>query len=115
MNEEQVFHVITEGDLMVLGWIHTHPSQTCFLSSIDVHTQFSYQTLMPEAVAIVMAPQKSPSMGVFRLTDPPGMETIRNCTLSGFHVHGADETSLFENCSHVKVISSDVTVLDFRG
>ena len=29
--------------LQPLGWIHTHPTQTCFLSSIDVHTQSGYQ------------------------------------------------------------------------
>ncbi|XP_024314813.1 AMSH-like ubiquitin thioesterase 2 isoform X4 [Brachypodium distachyon] len=34
----------------------THPSQTCFLSSIDLHTQYSYQVMFPEAVAIVAAP-----------------------------------------------------------
>ena len=26
-----------------LGWIHTHPAFTCFLSSIDMHTQCPYQ------------------------------------------------------------------------
>lgn len=43
-------------ELYPLGWIHTHPTQTCFLSSIDVHTQCGYQTMLDEAVAIVMAP-----------------------------------------------------------
>ena len=28
--------------LSVLGWIHTHPTQTAFLSSVDMHTQFGY-------------------------------------------------------------------------
>ena len=28
----------TQADDIVLGWIHTHPSQTCFLSSRDLHT-----------------------------------------------------------------------------
>jgi STAM-binding protein len=32
-----------EKDLLALGWIHTHPQQTCFLSSIDVHTHMPYQ------------------------------------------------------------------------
>jgi STAM-binding protein len=39
-------------DLVTLGWIHTHPSQDCFLSSVDLHTQFSYQIMIPESVAI---------------------------------------------------------------
>ena len=33
--------------LQPLGWIHTHPTQTCFLSSIDVHTQSGYQVGAP--------------------------------------------------------------------
>ncbi len=31
----------------------THPSQTAFLSSVDLHVHFPYQQLLPEAVAIV--------------------------------------------------------------
>ncbi|OEL33104.1 AMSH-like ubiquitin thioesterase 2, partial [Dichanthelium oligosanthes] len=42
----------------------THPSQTCFLSSIDLHTQYSYQVMLPEAVAIVVAPT-DPTRQVF--------------------------------------------------
>ena len=61
--------------LLTFGWIHTHPTQTCFLSSIDMHTQFSYQIMMPEAIAIVMAPSKEPNSGVFTLT-PKGMDIL---------------------------------------
>ena len=35
----------------------THPTQTAFLSSVDLHTHFPYQQLMPEAIAIVCAPK----------------------------------------------------------
>ena len=38
--------------LYPLGWIHTHPTQTCFLSSVDVHTQCGYQVC---ACLIMMA------------------------------------------------------------
>lgn len=43
LNEEELFDYQYERGLMPLGWIHTHPTQTCFLSSIDVHTQCGYQ------------------------------------------------------------------------
>ncbi|XP_035540189.1 AMSH-like ubiquitin thioesterase 2 isoform X2 [Juglans regia] len=43
INEEEVFAIQNEQSLFPVGWIHTHPSQTCFLSSVDVHTQYSYQ------------------------------------------------------------------------
>lgn len=43
--------------LFPLGWVHTHPTQSCFLSSIDIHTQCGYQSMLDESIAIVMAPR----------------------------------------------------------
>ncbi|KZF24680.1 hypothetical protein L228DRAFT_237585 [Xylona heveae TC161] len=89
VNESALFDYCDSEDLMVLGWIHTHPSQTCFMSSRDLHTHCGYQVMMPESIAIVCAPSKEPSWGVFRLTDPPGLKTILNCRQPGlFHPHG---------------------------
>ncbi|EEF43052.1 amsh, putative [Ricinus communis] len=56
INEEEIFEVQDRLALFPLGWIHTHPSQTCFMSSVDLHTHYSYQIMLPEAIAIVMAP-----------------------------------------------------------
>ena len=53
-------HCINNG-LSVIGWIHTHPTQTCFMSSRDLHTQAGYQAMMPESIAIVCAPRHEPS------------------------------------------------------
>ena len=87
INESQLFDYVDGEDLMVLGWIHTHPTQTCFMSSRDLHTHGGYQVMMPESIAIVCAPSKG-DWGVFRLTDPPGMKTVLNCTQTGlFHPH----------------------------
>jgi proteasome lid subunit RPN8/RPN11 len=41
--EEEIFEAQDSRNLYPMGWIHTHPTQTCFLSSIDVHTQCGYQ------------------------------------------------------------------------
>lgn len=60
-NESALFDYCDSEDLMVLGWIHTHPSQTCFMSSRDLHTHCGYQVMMPESIAIVCAPSKNPS------------------------------------------------------
>ena len=60
-DEIGLFSYCDREDLMVLGWIHTHPSQTCFLSSRDVHTQASHQGMLAESIAIVCAPSKTPS------------------------------------------------------
>jgi hypothetical protein len=70
VNEEEVFDFQDKRDLMTLGklksskhasiprgyrltrpfilnkktgWIHTHPTQSCFMSSLDLHTHASYQ------------------------------------------------------------------------
>ncbi|KAN0073878.1 endosome-associated ubiquitin isopeptidase [Elaphomyces granulatus] len=88
VNESAIFDYCDSEDLMVLGWIHTHPSQTCFMSSRDLHTQCGYQAMLPESIAIVCAPSKDPDWGVFRLTDPPGLKLVSNCTQTGlFHPH----------------------------
>ncbi|PYH89855.1 putative endosome-associated ubiquitin isopeptidase [Aspergillus ellipticus CBS 707.79] len=89
VNESAIFDYCDSEDLMVLGWIHTHPTQTCFMSSRDLHTHCGYQVMLPESIAIVCAPSKTPDWGIFRLTDPPGLKTVLNCTQSGlFHPHG---------------------------
>lgn len=38
---------------IILGWWHTHPGMTVFMSGTDVATQQIYQALLPEAVAMV--------------------------------------------------------------
>ena len=57
INEERIWEFCDEHDVLVMGWIHTHPTQTCFLSSRDLHTHAVYQVQLPESVAIVCAPK----------------------------------------------------------
>ncbi|KAF5746602.1 AMSH-like ubiquitin thioesterase 2 [Tripterygium wilfordii] len=104
MNDEEVFAIQNERSLSPVGWIHTHPSQSCFLSSIDLHTQYSYQVMVPEAFAIVMAPtDTSRTYGIFRLTDPGGMCVLKECQERGFYPHKEPEdgTPMYEQCSNV--------------
>uniref|UniRef100_A0A7M4FIN8 STAM binding protein like 1 n=1 Tax=Crocodylus porosus TaxID=8502 RepID=A0A7M4FIN8_CROPO len=56
-NVEELFSIQDQYDLLTLGWIHTHPTQTAFLSSVDLHTHCSYQLMLPEAIAIVCSPK----------------------------------------------------------
>ncbi|CZT52151.1 related to STAM-binding protein [Rhynchosporium secalis] len=94
VNESTLFDYVTSEDMMLLGWIHTHPTQSCFMSSVDLHTHFGYQTMFKESIAIVCAPSKNPSWGVFRLTDPPGKQAIAQCKQSSlFHPHA--ETNIY--------------------
>lgn len=61
INESAMFDYCDSEDLLMIGWIHTHPTQTCFMSSRDLHTQAGYQIMMPESIAIVCAPKFEPS------------------------------------------------------
>jgi STAM-binding protein len=104
--EEEIFDAQDSRGLYPLGWIHTHPTQTCFLSSIDVHTQCGYQTMLDEAVAIVMAPRDMKKrVGIFRLTTPGGLQLVQQCPLRGFHAHPPTKTGqeLYELCGHVYI------------
>ncbi|CAJ0626256.1 7034_t:CDS:2 [Entrophospora sp. SA101] len=115
-NEEELLEYIEENDLLMLGWIHTHPTQTCFMSSMDLHTHSAYQLILPEAIAIVCAPNKSPNIGIFRLTNPPGLQTVLQCEKRGFHPHDSSEEIDVEisNCGHVVMEKFDLTVVDLR-
>ncbi|WFD20766.1 ubiquitinyl hydrolase 1 [Malassezia caprae] len=112
--EEQVLAYQMEHDLVTLGWIHTHPTQTCFLSSLDLHTQASYQALLPEAVAVVCAPLHEPSVGVYRLTQPSGLQYVLQCTdKQPFHPH-EKEASLYLEPHVYWDRAAPLTVVDQR-
>ncbi|KAL2099711.1 hypothetical protein ACEWY4_004105 [Coilia grayii] len=110
-NEEELFLIQDQYDLITLGWIHTHPTQTAFLSSVDLHTHCSYQMMLPESIAIVCSP-KFNETGYFRLTDH-GMIEISTCKQKGFHPH-TKEPPLFTDSRHVTITDINVTVLDLR-
>ncbi|KAG0274215.1 hypothetical protein BGZ95_010003 [Linnemannia exigua] len=117
-NEDELFEYQIERDLMTLGWIHTHPTQTCFMSSVDLHTHCSYQLMLPEAIAIVCAPSHEKDYGVFRLTDPPGLQVITNCRQKPlFHQHPGEDDIYTDACDqgHVQLIDLDLDIVDLRG
>eukprot|EP00049_Salpingoeca_infusionum_P000694 m.41723 g.41723 ORF g.41723 m.41723 type:complete len:648 (+) comp10605_c0_seq2:143-2086(+) len=96
--ETSLFAYQSEHDLITMGWVHTHPSQTAFLSSVDLHTSFPFQIMMPEALAIVCSVKYSDTQA-FHLT-PRGMSDIGRCRERGFHPH-TNADSLFQPSSHV--------------
>ena len=62
------------------------------------------QTMLEEAVAIVMAPRDSRKRcGLFRLSAPGGLQLVQKCPERGFHTHAATKTGqpLYELCGHV--------------
>ena len=102
-----------KNDLITLGAIHTHPTQAVFMSSIDVHTQLSFQMMLPEAISIVVSPRHNKS-GFFSLTRDYGLNLIANCHKTGFHPH-RKESPIYEEARHVEIDHhSDITIVDLR-
>ncbi|OXU28265.1 hypothetical protein TSAR_010956 [Trichomalopsis sarcophagae] len=113
-NEEDIFDFQDQHNLITLGWIHTHPTQTAFLSSVDLHTHCAYQLMMSEAIAIVCAP-KYDETGFFHLTPDYGLNYIANCRETGFHPHPS-EPPLFtvrHKCNHISELTYSLTAKHF--
>jgi 26S proteasome regulatory subunit N11 len=59
---------------MVVGWYHSHPGFGCWLSSVDMNTQQSFEALSDRAVAVVVDPIQSVKgkvvIDAFRLINP---------------------------------------------
>ncbi|KAJ3344088.1 DNA replication licensing factor mcm8 [Gonapodya sp. JEL0774] len=59
---------------MVVGWYHSHPGFGCWLSSVDINTQQSFEALNQRAVAVVVDPIQSVKgkvvIDAFRLIQP---------------------------------------------
>ena len=72
---------------MVVGWYHSHPGFGCWLSSVDVNTQQSFERLHPRAVAIVVDPIQSVKgkvvIDAFRTISP---NTVSECPRVLFRV-----------------------------
>lgn len=79
---------------MVVGWYHSHPGFGCWLSSVDVNTQQSFEQLNNRAVAVVVDPIQSVKgkvvIDAFRTINPQsamlGLEP-RQTTSNIGHLH----------------------------
>ena len=111
LHEEELIGIQEKYEIVQLGWIHTHPSQTCFLSSVDMHCQLSYQIMMPNGIAIVHAPTDKTQ--VFTLTKK-GIDVLSKCNCQGFHRHETVR-GLYEVAKHVNYTKSNVKFIDLRN
>ncbi|KAF9017629.1 Mov34-domain-containing protein [Hymenopellis radicata] len=109
---ELVEYVFKHG-LKQLGWIHTHPSWGCFMSSVDLHNALGFQLDLPESISIVCSRIEDKANGIFRVTVPEGIEELLNCDRTGFHSH---PDKLFEEVTDGSVVFVDgpLTVVDCR-
>ncbi|KAI3390145.1 hypothetical protein SNEBB_001818 [Seison nebaliae] len=114
-DEWQLLEFSEKHNCSLIGWIHSHPTQTAFFSSIDMHTQFMYQNLLSLAIGIVLAPKYN-ECKVFHLTTK-GMNEIRECsTINDHHVHEIRESILFKEAKHFYYCSDTIPIEchDFR-
>jgi len=116
VDEESIFAYQDAQQLLTIGWIHTHPGYEAFLSSIDLHTHCGYQSMLPESIAIVMAPRFQPSYQIFTLTEPYGLKTIQDCPhATGFHQHPKPPPPIYMPASHVSILKGNkFAVKDLR-
>ncbi|TFK28275.1 hypothetical protein FA15DRAFT_665497 [Coprinopsis marcescibilis] len=113
--EELVLEFTEERNLITLGWIHTHPSQSCFMSSVDLHTHSGFQRMLPESFAVVCAPTSNPNFGIFRLTDPPGLSAVLECTAKeAFHPHPDLPIYTDADKGHVQMKEGPLEIVDLR-
>ena len=49
---EDVWDIHDKENIIFLGWIHTHPAYSVFLSSVDMHNQYEWQHMLPEVSLI---------------------------------------------------------------
>lgn len=109
---EDVWDVHDKENIIFLGWVHTHPAYSVFLSSVDMHNQYEWQHMLPEALAIVCS-IKDNVVGNLRLSQA-GMVEIGGCSLTNFHPH-SKEPPLWEEATHVEVDrSKNVILKDLR-
>jgi len=73
-----------QSELVVVGWIHTHPRMNAFLSSIDQHQQHCLQLLDSRATALVV--DGDGETHAFRLTDL-GMRCCASCATPAAWAH----------------------------
>src|SRR6201992_3417642 len=61
----------------VVGWYHSHPGFGCWLSSVDINTQQSFESLTSRSVAVVIDPIQSVKgkvvIDAFRLINPQSL------------------------------------------
>ncbi|KAJ6559372.1 Mov34-domain-containing protein [Mycena vulgaris] len=118
MDEEEGVLIFTEErGLIAIQWnisqIHTHPTQLCFMSSVDLHTHGSFQQMLPESCA---RQSRIPStFGIFRLTDPPGLRTVLQCTAKqAFYLHPNVLIYTDADRGHVQMREAAPEIVDLR-
>ena len=93
----EIFHKKNQ-DHFIIGWAHSHPSYSPFLSDDDFGTHLRYQTFWNKSIAVVIDPlQISPEdfgIGVFRIHNDK-----RSYYVLSFEISGLSSEANYESIS----------------
>ena len=89
---DKLVKYLEDTDLVVVGWIHSHPTFAAFFSSTDCHMQYQLQTLEAKAYGLVMDSDKK--VRCLRLNDK-GMTALKDCKCVNWQDTGAKIFYLF--------------------
>ena len=106
-SENDMSQLCDNNNLLTLGWIHTHPTQTLMLSSVDEHTHHAGQLLIKNYISFVVSPKYS-FCAAFTL-NATGLETIQKCNNANknnkniklHHRHDDIQKYRYVNCSNI--------------
>ncbi|KAJ6529587.1 hypothetical protein B0H10DRAFT_2248369 [Mycena sp. CBHHK59/15] len=105
--EEGVLGFTKERGLITLGWIHTHPSQSCFMSPVDLHTHASLQRMLPESFAV--------RRWYARRSQIRGLQTVLQCTAKqALHPHPEVPIYTDADGGHVQMRDAALEIVDLR-
>lgn len=113
IDSNSLIDYLEENNLMTIGWIHSHPVETPYMSSSDMHYHCVFQSVLPEAIAIVYSPREMRSQ-VFNLTPNHGLKTINECRKKGLHTHSTQNPLIMDSHHTVTDLVGELTVKDFR-
>ncbi|KAF8171800.1 hypothetical protein K438DRAFT_1981953 [Mycena galopus ATCC 62051] len=114
--EEGVLGFTEERGPITLGWVNPHAPLAIMLHVLGhLHTHASFQCMLPESFAVVCAPKSDPSFGIFRLTDPPGLQTVLKCTAKQvFHPHPDVPIYTDADKGHMQMRDAALEIVDLR-
>ncbi|KAK9888219.1 hypothetical protein WA026_000486 [Henosepilachna vigintioctopunctata] len=113
-DSSQLTKYLEQNDLLMIGWIHSHPVDRPYLSSSDMHYHSVFQSVLPEAIAMVYSAKEMRST-IFNLTPDYGLDFILNCKRKGFHTHPTMPHIAMVSQHAVVDLVGDLIVKDFRS
>ena len=98
----------------IIAWMHTHVGgNECFFSSVDVHTQLSIQSNIPNAIGIVMEISEFNTLEnveYYKLSEF-GVKHVSKCKESGLQMHpNCHESNLYTSVKQLIKLDNKIPI-----